>query len=129
MVKRGFKQMLAEANARIASISVAEALPLVDDVGTLFIDVRETAELQQTGRIEGAIHAPRGFLEFIADPEGAMYNPAFARAKKLVIYCASGGRSTLATRTLQEMGYDNAVNLAGGFAAWRQADGPTSSKA
>lgn len=128
MVKRGFKQMLAEANAHIASISVAEALGLVDDVGTVFVDVRETAELQQMGQIKGAIHAPRGFLEFIADPEGAMYNPAFARAKRLVIYCASGGRSTFATRTLQEMGYDNAVNLAGGFAAWRQANGPTTPK-
>ncbi len=128
MVKRGFKQMLAEANAHIASLSIAEAIPLVGDAGTVFVDVRETAKLQQAGMIEGAIHAPRGFLEFIADPEGAMHNPSFVHAKKLVIYYASGGRSTLATRTLQEMGYANAVNLTGGFAAWRQANGPTTAK-
>lgn len=128
MVKRGFKQMLAEANAHIASISIVDAVPLVGDAGTVFVDVRETGELQQTGMIEGAIHAPRGFLEFIADPEGPMHNPAFARARKLVIYCASGGRSTLATKTLQEMGYANAVNLTGGYAAWRQVNGPTAPK-
>jgi rhodanese-related sulfurtransferase len=125
MVKHGFKQMLAEANARIPSISVPDALKLVDDPATIFVDVRETIEVQKSGMIEDAIHAPRGFLEFIADPESPMHNPELASGKRLVIYCASGGRSTLATRTLLDMGLTNVVNLTGGFAAWRQAGGPT----
>lgn len=123
MVKRGFKQMLAEANARITSLSVPEALPLVGDPNVVFIDVRETIEVQKAGVIEGAVHAPRGFLEFIADPESPMHNPALASGKRLVVYCASGGRSTLAVRTLLDMGIPNVINLAGGFAAWRLAGG------
>lgn len=127
MVKRGFKQMLAEANARITSVSVPEALSLVSDPGVVFIDVRETIEVQKAGVIEGAVHAPRGFLEFVADPESPMHNPALASGKKLVVYCASGGRSTLAVRTLMDMGVPNVFNLTGGFAAWKQAGGPTGS--
>ena len=125
MVKHGFKQMLAEANARIASVSVSQAMPLVNDPNVVFVDVRETIEVQKAGVIEGAIHVPRGFLEFIADPESPMHNPALASGKKLVIYCASGGRSTFAVRTLLDMGVPNVVNLTGGFAAWKQAGGAT----
>ncbi len=127
MVKRGFKQMLADANAVIETISVQEALKLVDDPDTLFVDVRETAERQNTGGIAGSVHAPRGFLEFIVDPEGPMHNAALTSGKRLVLYCQTGGRSTLATKTLQDMGLDNVVNLAGGFAAWKKAGGPVES--
>ena len=125
MAPSGFKQMMAEATAEIETISVPDALTLVGDDSTLFVDVRESAEREASGGIAGSIHAPRGFLEFLADPEGPMHDEAFASGKRLVIYCGSGGRSALASQTLLRMGVENAVNLAGGFQAWNEANGPT----
>lgn len=127
MVTRGFKQMLAEANAGIETLSVQDALglALAEDPNVVFVDVREQAERQASGTVRGAIQAPRGFLEFIADPEGPMHNPAFASGKRLVLFCASGGRSALAVKTLADMGIDNVCHVAGGFQAWNEAGGPT----
>ena len=86
------------------------------------MDVRESHERAQ-GFIPGSIHAPRGFLEFIADPEGPMHNPVFTSGKRLILYCGSGTRSALAGKTLCDMGLSNLVNLAGGIQAWLQAGG------
>ncbi len=122
-LKKGFKQMLAEANAEIETISVPQALGLVGDASVLFVDVREAHEIA-TGAVPGAFPAPRGFLEFFADPECPMHKPELARAGKLIVYCASGGRSTLAAKTLFDMGYGDVLNLAGGVAAWKAAGGP-----
>ncbi|MCI4679327.1 rhodanese-like domain-containing protein [Rhodoblastus acidophilus] len=124
-LKKGFKQMLAEANALIETISVHDALPLVGEKSILFLDVREAVELQK-GEILGALHAPRGFLEFYADPDSTMHKPEMARAEKIILYCATGGRSTFAAKTLVDMGYDldKIFNLAGGFEAWKAANGP-----
>lgn len=124
MLTRGFKEMLAAANAAIETVSVQDALARHGDDGVVFIDVRETVELQKSGTVAGAVHAPRGFLEFIADPEGPMHNPVFRSGKSLLLYCASGGRSALAAKTLQDMGIKNVAHVAGGFAAWREAGGP-----
>ena len=74
-------------------------------------------------RSKNAVHAPRGLLEFYADPATRIHNPVFASGKKLVVFCATGGRSTLAAKTLVDMGVPNVVNLAGGFSAWREAGG------
>ncbi|MCW2317686.1 rhodanese-related sulfurtransferase [Rhodoblastus acidophilus] len=122
-LKKGFKQMVAEANAEIATISAAEALPLVGDPAVLFVDVREGGEVA-TGAIPGAFPAPRGFLEFFADPESPMHKPELAKAARVVVYCASGGRSALAAKTLADMGYADVLNLAGGITAWKAAGGP-----
>ena len=123
MVNKGFKQLLAEANAVIDSVSVHDALELLaGDQGT-FVDVRESQERMQ-GYIPGSVHAPRGFLEFIADPEGPSHDPAFTAGKRLVVYCGSGGRSALAAKTLNEMGFQEVTNLVGGIQAWSQAGGP-----
>ena len=124
-LKKGFKQMLAEANAFIETISVHDALPLVGLKSVLFLDVREAFELDK-GEIEGALHAARGFLEFFADPESTMHKPEMARAEKVILYCATGGRSALAATMLVDMGYDfdRIFNLAGGFEAWKAANGP-----
>ncbi|MCG8694695.1 MAG: rhodanese-like domain-containing protein [Minwuiales bacterium] len=124
MITNGFKKMLAEANAVIETTSVQDALGLVGDPNVAFIDIRETVERQQTGSVQGAVHAPRGLLEFIADPEGPMHNDVFASGKKLLLFCASGGRSALAAKTLQDMGLGNVAHIAGGYAAWREAGGP-----
>ena len=123
MVSKGFKAMIAEANAAIPRISVEDARQRLDAGDAVFVDVRESREVS-SGVIPGAVLAPRGFLEFVADPEGPMHNPELASGKTLIVYCASGGRSALAGMTLQEMGLNNVINLAGGMAAWRQADGP-----
>ncbi len=124
-LKKGFKQMLAEANAAIETISVHDAVALLGDPAVLFVDVREAIETA-AGVAPGAFHAPRGFLEFLADPELPMHKPELARATRLIVYCASGGRSTLAAKTLIDMGYSDVKNLAGGMAAWKAANGPLS---
>ena len=117
-------QLIGEALAEVDSISVDEALELVDGGDAVFVDVRERAE-HDAGAIAGAAAAPRGFLEFIADPTSPMHNAALSSGKRLVIYCASGGRSALAAKTLQDMGYSEVANLTGGFQAWTEACGPT----
>lgn len=122
MLKKGFKQLLAEANAKIDSVSVPAGLELLSDPEVVFLDVREAGERQQ-GFIPGSLHAPRGFLEFIADPEGPMHNPGLSMDKRVVVYCASGGRSTLAAKTLVEMGFSKVASLAGGLQAWQAAGG------
>ncbi len=124
MLKKGFKQLLAEAGAVIDGVSVPSALGLLDDSEVIFVDVREGGEWAQ-GHIPGAVHAPRGHLEFLADPEFPRHNAALAQDKMLVLYCGSGGRSTLAAKTLHDMGFLRVCSLVGGMAAWTEAGGPT----
>src|SRR5258708_9399536 len=78
------------------------------------VDVRDAPELATGGKIKGAVHVPRGMLEFRADPESPYHNPALRKEKTVVLYCASGGRSALAGKTLQELGYKSVYN-AGAF--------------
>jgi len=125
MAIRSAKEMLAEANAAVETLSVDQAKALMGNAEVVLIDVRETQELQQSGRITGAVHVPRGLLEFQADPQMPMHNPALHPGKRLVLYCGSGGRSALAAKTLKDMGYDNVCHIAGGFGAWTAAGGPT----
>lgn len=122
-LRKGFKQLLAEANAEIDTISVRQALAAIDDPEVQFVDIREAHEIAQTGTLPGAVHAPRGFLEFLVDPESAMHMKELA-GRKLVLICATGGRSTLAAKTLMDMGVDRVVHLVGGIAAWNTAGGP-----
>jgi len=122
-LRKGFKQLLAEANAEIDTISVRQALAMIGDAGVQFVDIREAYEIAQTGTLPGAVHAPRGFLEFLADPESSMHKKELS-GRKLVLFCATGGRSTLAAKTLQDMGVGPVAHLAGGIAAWNTAGGP-----
>ncbi len=124
MVSKGFKALVAEANTVIETISVEDALALHGSDDVIFVDVREGGEWAK-GHVAGSAHAARGFLEFIVDPEGPMHIPVLASGKKLVLYCASGGRSALAAKTLQDMGLANVCHVAGGFNAWAEAGGPT----
>ncbi len=125
MVKRGIKDLVGAANAAVETITVDEAKALHGTDGVLFVDLREAVELETSGTVPGAAHTPRGFLEFHMDPAFPMHNPALAAADRLVLFCGSGGRSALAAKTLLDMGVENACHIAGGFAAWRDADGPT----
>jgi rhodanese-related sulfurtransferase len=122
MAAQRFKDMIAGANAVIDTISVHDALTMVGDDDAVFVDVREASERAQ-GTIPGSIHAPRGFLEFIADPQGPMHKPELASGKRIVVFCASGGRSALASKTLVDMGLKNVANMDGGTAAWKEAGG------
>jgi rhodanese-related sulfurtransferase len=123
-MKKGFKQLLAEANAVIETISVQDAMKLVSDPHVQFVDIREQPELANTGTIPGSVHAPRSLLEFVADPESPSHRKPLSSGKQLVLFCASGGRSTLAAKTLGEMGIDKVCHMAGGFTAWKAANGP-----
>jgi rhodanese-related sulfurtransferase len=125
-MKKGFKKLLAEANAEIDSMPVAIARDMLEDDDVVFVDVRESQERAQEF-IPGSIHAPRGLLEFIADPEGPMHNPVIASDKTLVVYCGTGGRSALAAKTLQDMGLPKVCSLVGGLAAWKEAGGSVGS--
>ena len=124
MLKAGFKTLLAEANAVIETISVDEARQHVGSADAVFVDVREAGERAATGGLPGSVHAPRGFLEFKADPESPLHEPALSSGKKLILYCASGGRSAFAAKTLRDMGLENVCHMAGGINAWGEAGGP-----
>jgi rhodanese-related sulfurtransferase len=114
--------MLAEADAEVPRINPEEAKGLVGRSDVLFLDVREPAEVAASGKVPGALAVPRGLVEFRADPASALHDKAFDRAKTVVAYCASGGRSALVGKTLKEMGYGNVRNL-GGFKSWVDAGG------
>ena len=116
------KDMLAAANAAVPRISAAEAQALAGQPGVLLLDVRDAAEVQAAGKAKGALHVSRGLLEFRADPDSPLHDAAFDRAKTIITYCASGGRSALAGKTLKDMGYTDVRNL-GGFKDWVEAGG------
>jgi rhodanese-related sulfurtransferase len=108
------KDLLADANSAVPKLSPAEAAEKMQSSDVLVVDVRDAAEVQQTGKIKGAVNVSRGMLEFRADPESQYHNPAFQKDKTILLHCASGGRSALAGKTLQDMGYTAAFNI-GGF--------------
>ncbi|MCP5080976.1 MAG: rhodanese-like domain-containing protein [Alphaproteobacteria bacterium] len=121
-LKRGFKKMLAEANAVIETVSVPDLPYLQDDPDVVILDVRDAGEREAEGAIPDSIHTPRGLLEFLADPESPIYNDAISAERRLVLYCGTGGRSALAAKTLVDMGYPDVLSLAGGYSAWAAAD-------
>ncbi|MEM9625597.1 MAG: rhodanese-like domain-containing protein [Pseudomonadota bacterium] len=119
-------EMVAEANAAINVIDVEEAKSLVGKDDVVFIDVREKEEVAK-GVIPGAVHVSRGILEFVTDPNSPMHNPVLSSGKQVVVYCASGGRSALAGKTMQDMGVKRVANMKGGFTAWTASGGETTS--
>jgi len=123
-LKRGYKQLMAEASRRIEAVSVEKARGMLDDPDVLFVDIRESGELEREGTIPGAFHAPRGMLEFWVDPESPYFKKPLGEGKQLVLFCASAWRSTLATAALVDMGVQRVKHLEGGFSAWKKADGP-----
>ena len=118
------KQLVDEARLTVPELGPAEAHQSLRQ-GHLLLDVREPGEWQK-GRVPGAIHVPRGLLEWMADPTYPNHDPRIAGRFEtpVVVMCASGGRSLLAARTLREMGYREVTSLEGGFAGWSQAGLP-----
>jgi rhodanese-related sulfurtransferase len=123
-MSKGYKQLIAEANAAVQTIPTAQAMQYVTADTVVFIDIRDQPEVQRDGKIPGAVHASRGMLEFHADPESPYHKEIFASGKHLILYCASGGRSALAAQRLQEMGIPNVAHMGGGMKAWKEANGP-----
>ena len=123
-LKKGFKQLVAEAADKAPGISAQAALERYGDDGTVFVDIRDVRELEREGMIPGAFHAPRGMLEFWVDPESPYYKPVFTEEKTYILYCQSDWRGTLAAATLKEMGLPNVFHLSGGFNEWKKAGGP-----
>ncbi len=120
---RSSKEMVSEASAAVRTLSAEAAVKLANDPGVVFVDVRDQGERDKAGTIEGAVHAPRPFLEFLADPASERHLPALASGRQLVLFCASGGRSALAAKTLQDMGFAGVAHIAGGLPAWTAAGG------
>ncbi len=123
MMKKGIKELVADAEAVIETISAETAIEIAQQDDVELIDIRDIRELQREGTVPGAKHAPRGMLEFWVDPDSPYHKPLFASGKKFVLYCASGWRSALATRALQEMGLEPVCHTSGGFTAWKKAGG------
>src|SRR5438105_11682956 len=123
-LKKGFRQLVDEAKARITSIGLDEAKRRHGRDDVVFVDLRDVRELQREGRVPGAFHCPRGMLEFWIDPESKYHKPAFVADKRFVFFCAAGQRSALATQMAQRMGLKPVAHIAGGFTAWKAAGGP-----
>ena len=89
---------------------------------TLVVDVRDAPEVENSGKVAGAVHVSRGLLEFRADPDSPSHDKNFAKDKNVVVYCGSGGRAALAGKLLKDLGYDRVFNL-GAFKDWAESGG------
>jgi rhodanese-related sulfurtransferase len=119
---RSVKQLVEAANAVVPRITPAQAQEMIAKGNTLVVDVRDAPEVQKSGKVAGAVHVPRGMLEFRADPESPYYDENFAKDKTVILYCSSGGRSALSGQALKEMGYGEVYNM-GAFSDWAQSGG------
>lgn len=128
-ITKGFKALIAEANAVITTYSVEQVRArLGQDPRLQLVDIRDPRELEREGCVPGALHAPRGMLEFWVDPESPYFKPVFAdEGKEFVLFCGGGWRSALSAKALQEMGMTNVAHIEGGFGAWKAANAPMES--
>lgn len=122
MSKVGYKALVEAAEARIRTISAAEALDKQGEDGVVFVDLRDVRELKREGGIPGAFHCPRGLLEFWIDPESPYHHAVFAEPKEFVFFCNLGWRSALAADIAQQMGLTT-CHIDGGFEAWKAFGG------
>src|SRR3954463_1698192 len=123
-IKKGYKQLLAEANAEIETLPVPDAIALAGQPDVVFVDLRDPRELEREGRMPGAFSCTRGMLEFWIDPESPYAKPIFAEPRRFVFFCAGGWRSALAAKTARDMGLERVAHIDGGFSAWKKAGGP-----
>jgi len=112
-------ELVAAAKSRTENLSPDAVAAELEAGDAVLIDLREPEERATTGTIPGAIHAPRGMLEFYADPTNSYHRPEFDPNQRTILHCASGGRSALAADTLKQLGYTNVAHLEGGITAWK----------
>jgi rhodanese-related sulfurtransferase len=116
--------MVSEAKERVQNLTPEQVSAELQQGNALLIDLRESNEREENGVIPGAVHAPRGMLEFWADPTSPYHREELDPGRRLILHCASGGRSALAADTLQQMGYTDVAHLNGGIKAWKEAGLP-----
>ena len=121
MTEKTAKDLVAEANKTVETLSADSAVKLMGDPTVVFVDLREPDELQKAGRIEAAVHVPRGLLEFQVDPTSPTHKPDLGGGKKLILFCGSGSRSALGAVALTRMGFTNVAHVSGGFPALAKA--------
>ena len=117
---KGVMERVAAARSRIENLTPDQVEREIAQ-GALVVDLRETAEREQHGTIHGAVHMPRGMLEFYADPTVPFHRHELQHERRIIVYCAGGGRSALAADLLREMGFAKAAHLDGGINAWAAA--------
>ncbi len=119
---RNVFEHVKQLSAEIDNLEVEDLKrELAAEAGLLLLDLREIQELIDMGTIPGAVHVPRGMLEFWADPASPYARDYFGEHKRTVVFCAGGGRSVYAVKALEDMGFTNVAHLAGGFKAWLDA--------
>ena len=122
----GIMELAAQAQQEVRSVSIDEALAGRDTGRFVFVDVRDVREMEKSGTIAGAHHAPRGMIEFWFDPDSPYHREIYAeKDKTYVLFCNGNPRSALCAKALQDMGIDNVAQLKDGLPAWREAGGPT----
>ncbi|HRP30724.1 MAG TPA: rhodanese-like domain-containing protein [Agriterribacter sp.] len=124
MTQKSATDLVKEAKQEIENLTPLQVKDELTRSGAVLIDIRESEELKQNGRISGSVHAPRGMIEFYADSTLPYHKPEFDKEKRIILHCASGGRSALAAHTLKQMGYTNIAHLDGGLKAWKEAELP-----
>jgi rhodanese-related sulfurtransferase len=112
-----------EAKQHLENLSVEEVRREQEEGSAVLVDIRDLRELLLRGAIPGAVHAPRGMLEFWIDPESGYHREEFDPSRRYILYCAAGGRSALAAATMKEMGYGDVAHLEAGFEGWAAAGG------
>ena len=117
-------EMIQAAKRQVGAVSPEDAATEQSSGSAVLLDVREAEEWQH-GHIDGSVVAPRGLVEFFADPTSPRHNKALDPARRVIVVCASGARASLAALTLQDMGYDDVVVLDGGLKGWTDAGLPT----
>jgi rhodanese-related sulfurtransferase len=123
-ITTGYKALVDAAEREIETLPAEQAIKIAGNDNVVLVDIRDIRELQREGKVPGAMHCPRGMLEFWIDPASPYHKPAFAQDKKFVFFCAAGMRSALATQTAKRMGLKPVAHIAGGFGAWKEAGGP-----
>ncbi len=118
-LSKGANALVAEAKGAVENLTPAQVAEELARPGTVVVDLREREELVREGMIEGAVHVPRGLLEFVADPSHPSHQAPLDPDARVILHCASGGRSALAASTLKAMGYRSVAHLDGGFTAWK----------
>jgi rhodanese-related sulfurtransferase len=126
MTTKTAAQLVQDAKSGIENLTPGQVAAEVAAGEALLVDVRDAPE-RANGTIPGAIHASRGMLEFYADPSSPYHRSEFDPGKRVILHCASGGRSALAAQSLKSLGYANVAHLDGGFKAWQAAGKPVES--
>ena len=121
-MSKSIMDLVAEAKAVVPAVGPDEAASMIGNDNVLVVDVRDDAEVAESGKVRGALHVSRGMLEFRADETTPYHNPAFSKDKTIILYCASGGRSALGGKALLDLGYKSVRNL-GGFKDWVDSGG------